>query len=96
MYPQHDWEVGVRGCRGWTCNVEVEAVELGLLERLVGDAVLRKIEELLFDALEARLRAYRAGEPCQCEVSFQTREVVYRVTVELTRAASNQLWAGSA
>ena len=58
VYPQHDWEVGVRGRRGWTCNVEVEAVELGLLERLVRNTVLSEIEELFLDALELRLRAY--------------------------------------
>ena len=58
MDPDHDREVGVRGRRGWTCNVEVEAVELGLLERLVRNTVLSEIEELFLDALELRLRAY--------------------------------------
>ena len=96
MDPEHDRQMRVGRRAGRTCDAEVEAVELGLLERLIGDAVLRKVEQLLLDALEARLRAYRAREPYQCEVSSQTREVVYRVTVELTRAASNQLWAGSA
>ena len=96
MDPEHHWQMRVGSRIGRTCDVEVQAVELGLFERLVGDAVLRKVEELLLNTLEARLRAYGAREPCQCEVSSQTREVVYRVTVELTRAASNQLWAGSA
>ena len=96
MDPEHHWQMRVGSRISGTCDVEVQAVELRLLERLVGDAVLRKVEQLLLDALEARLRAYRATEPCQCEVSSQTREVVYRVTVEPTHAASNQLWAGSA
>ncbi len=52
MDPEHDWQMRV-GCRaGRTCDVEVEAVELRLLQRLVGDAILGEVEEFLFDALE--------------------------------------------
>ena len=62
MDPEHHWQMRVGSRIGRTCDVEVQAVELGLLKRLVGDAVLRKVEQLLLDALEARLRAYRARE----------------------------------
>ena len=57
MDPEHHWQMRVGSRIGRTCDVEVQAVELGLLERLVGDAVLRKVEELLFDALEFWLGA---------------------------------------
>ena len=57
--PEHDRQVRVRRRAGRTCDVEVEAVELRLLQRLVGDAVLGEVEELLFDALEFWLGTYR-------------------------------------
>ena len=59
MDPEHHWQMRVGSRIGRTCDVEVQAVELGLLKRLVGDAVLGEVEELLFDALEFWLRTYR-------------------------------------
>lgn len=59
MDPEHDRQVRVGRRAGRTCDAEVEAVVLGLLQRLVGDAVLGEVEELLFDALEFWLGADR-------------------------------------
>ena len=58
MDPEHHWQMRVGSRIGRTCDVEVQAVELGLLERLVRNTVLSEIEELFLDALELRLRAY--------------------------------------
>ena len=58
MDPEHDRQMRVGRRAGRTCDAEVEAVELGLLERLVRNTVLSEIEELFLDALELRLRAY--------------------------------------
>ena len=35
MDPEHHWQMRVRSRIGRTCNVEVQAVELGLLEHLI-------------------------------------------------------------
>lgn len=57
MDPEHDRQVRVRRRAGRTCDAKVEAVELRLLQRLVGDAVLGEVEKLLFDAFEFWLGA---------------------------------------
>ena len=61
MDPEHDRQMRVGRRAGRTCDAEVEAVELGLLQRLVGDAVLGEVEELLFNALEFWLGPDRSG-----------------------------------
>ena len=62
MDPEHDRQMRVGRRAGRTCDAEVEAVELGLLQRLVGDAILGEVEELLFDALEFWLGTDRPVE----------------------------------
>ncbi|KAI8986633.1 hypothetical protein BD414DRAFT_486621, partial [Trametes punicea] len=58
MNPDHDRIVGAGRRIGGASDVQVETFKLGLLERLVRDAVLCEVEKLLLDAFEFWLGAY--------------------------------------
>ena len=58
MDPEHHRQMRIGRCTGGASDVEVETFELGLAQVLVGNAVFRQVEDLLFNALEFWLGAY--------------------------------------
>ena len=57
MDPEHHRQMRIGRCTCGAGDVEVETFELGLAQVLVGNAVFRQVEDLLFNALEFWLGA---------------------------------------